>query len=89
MFATILGSTLPQTEKSLDRLEQDGFEVLSASAETFAKASSIGIFHLVSNPMKLKRLRDELDSIMVDKVLPPLKELERLPYLVSYVYFDE
>jgi hypothetical protein len=44
-------------------------------------------FHLLSNPDKLKKLRSELEKAIPDvsAPLPPIKDLEQLPYLTAVI----
>jgi len=84
IFDAIYESHLPDQEKSLERLAQEGFVILAAGSDTTSRALTYGMYHLVTNPRFLERLRGELLTVMpglADK--PSLKVLEGLPLLVS------
>lgn len=78
---------LPPQEKTLARLGEECSILLIAGSETPAKAPAIIFFHLMTSPLKLQRLRDELRTIMPDSVeLPSQAKLEKLPYLSAIVH---
>lgn len=88
IYQAVLRSSLPSTEKSLDRLDEEGFEILAASADTLSRVTSVGLFHLLDNPHVLTRLREELDSCLPQKGAtkhPSLNSLESLPYLTACI----
>ena len=87
MFHAILASDLPPAEKSLDRLEQEGRETITAGSETASRILSGMCFFLLTSPDALKRLRDELAPVMADAVdgIPELAKVERLPWLVRHL----
>ncbi|KAL8738347.1 MAG: hypothetical protein Q9181_000857 [Wetmoreana brouardii] len=86
VFRSILESALPAHEKSVDRLAQEGFSVVTAGGETTARVLALGIFYIVSNPTILRRLRKEVDVVIPDASrVPSVKVLEELPYLTNVV----
>jgi cytochrome P450 len=89
IFDAIYQSNLPDQEKSLGRLAQEGFVILAAGSDTTSRALTYGMYHLVTNPQFLERLRGELLTVMPElKDKPPLKVLEGLPLLVSSDLID-
>lgn len=89
MFTSLADPTLPPEERTLARLEDEGFVVLSAGTETTAYALSVTLFHLLDNPNILSRLYDEVKTVMPEpSTCPPLSVLEILPLLVSFSLFN-
>jgi cytochrome P450 len=84
LFHALLDSRLPAEEKQPGRLSQEVFTVISAGGETTAKNLTTLTFHLLNNPNKLQRLRDELNQLDPDGTAS-LVEYETMPYLVSSV----
>jgi len=85
IFDALTGPEVPEIEKSLDRLEDEGALLLGAGTETTARALAVSMFHVMSNKEIGMKLRGELRIVMET----PLSkaswlELEQLPYLVSY-----
>lgn len=86
VFDGILYSGLPEDEKSVDRLSQDGFLAITAGGDPIARTMAIGTYYLLTNPEDLKLLRAELDTVMPDRnKLPELAKLEALPFLVCHL----
>lgn len=84
MFTSLANPTLPPEERTLARLEDEGFVVLAAGTETTAYALSVTLFHLLDNPEILSKLYDEVKTVMPEtSTRPPLSALENLPLLVS------
>ncbi|KAL8791162.1 MAG: hypothetical protein Q9195_006001 [Heterodermia aff. obscurata] len=75
-------ATLPPSEKSLARLEQEGTLLVMAGTESTAKSLGIAHFHLISNPEILHRVRAELKTISHPA---SWTELEQLPYLSAVI----
>ncbi|OQE14965.1 hypothetical protein PENFLA_c034G07049 [Penicillium flavigenum] len=82
LFHALLDSKLPPEEKAPGRLSQEVFTVISAGGETTAKNLTTLTFHLLNNPDKLQRLRDELNRLDPDGTAS-LVEYEAMPYLTS------
>jgi cytochrome P450 len=81
IFHDILVSKLPQAEKKLDRIYQEGQTFVAAGTETTAWTLSVTMFYLLKEPAKLQRLTNELR-----KANPTTStELEQLPYLNAVV----
>lgn len=86
IFEAILHSDLPPSEKSVERLADEGFELIVAGGETVARVASAAIFHLLDNPNMMRRLRIELlhaDTTKNQDISASLQDLEKLPWLVS------
>jgi cytochrome P450 len=61
----------------------EGFILVGAGGETTAQTLAVLTFHLLNNPLVLRKLRAELDSAMPDPERQlPWQQLEQLPYLV-------
>jgi cytochrome P450 len=79
VFRAILDNpSLPPSEKSVQRLEQEGALLVLAGTESPAKSLNIIICHLLSNPEILSKLRSELNAV---PKTASWAELEQLPYL--------
>lgn len=84
MFAALADPAQPAEERTLGRLEDEGFVVLAAGTETTAYSLSVTMFYLLDNPDIRTKLLDELRAVMPDpNQCPPLSVLENLPWLVS------
>ena len=86
IFETILSSSLPPPEKSIDRLTDGAFVMIAAGGETTAKALTNALYHLLANPKWLVQVLKELDAL-IPKVnqLPSWSELEKLPTLTAAI----
>lgn len=86
LFHQVLGSNkLPLEEKTPGRLAEEVRSAIGAGTETTSNALTVTTFHLLKNPEKLQRLRDELWNLESDRNAQfKLKDLEKLPYLVSF-----
>ncbi|KAK7931818.1 Cyrochrome P450 monooxygenase [Apiospora marii] len=83
IFAAIIGSSLPDVEKTDRRLGGEGFSMISAGTETTAWTLTVATFHLLNQPTTLERLSEELrDSDALNK---SWFALEKLPYLGAVV----
>ena len=81
----ILGSDLPEREKSKQRMGQEAFSIIAAGGETVGRTLSLATYHLLSNPAILERLRNELTEAHPNLRVPlAVTKLEHLPFLVSY-----
>lgn len=88
LFHEILDSKLPDSDKSIPRLREEAFQVVGAGIITTAWTLSVATFHLIKNPRILRKLKEDLVSVMPDQnssVAPPLEVLEGLPYFVAIV----
>jgi hypothetical protein len=81
IFQALLDSKLPESEKSTERLFS---ESPAAGTDTTGMILTRIFFHLLSNPVALKRLKKELEIAIPDpNILPTFAQVENLPYFVS------
>lgn len=87
IFTTLRDSdVLPEEEKSIKRMTEEGFTLIGAGAETTAKTLAETTFHVLNTPGVLSRLSEELKTVMPKNTdMPSWTELEKLPYMVSSV----
>jgi cytochrome P450 len=79
----IMSSDLPAEEKAPWRVARECASVVLAGTETTGGLLSSTTYHLLANPAKLARLRDELLEVEVQLGrTPSYLELKGLPYLV-------
>ena len=84
IFEELYDSNLPPQEKTIDRLNEEGFALILAGADTSSASLSQLSYHLLANPDILKTLKEELRMAMPDTNVPtPWQVLENLPFLVS------
>ena len=84
IFEELYDSNLPPQEKTIDRLNEEGFALILAGADTSSASLSQLSYHLLANPDILKTLKEELRVAMPDTNVPtPWQVLENLPFLVS------
>lgn len=86
IFETILRSSLPPAEKTVERLTDEAFVMVVAGGETTAKVLSNTLFHLLANPDWKRQVLEELEKVMPDvNKLPTWNELEKLPVLTASI----
>lgn len=87
VFHELLGSkALPPEEKSVARLAQEGQILVQGGTLTTSWTLAVATFHLLDQPDKLERLRDELAAAIPDPAeVVGLAELEAIPYLRAVV----
>ncbi|KAL9080165.1 MAG: hypothetical protein Q9157_001010 [Trypethelium eluteriae] len=86
MFTALADPELPAEERTLARLEDEGFVVLAAGTETTAYSLSVTLYHLLANPDIQSQLYDEVKNVMPEpSSQPPLAVLENLPLLRGVV----
>ncbi len=78
-------------EKQTGRVIQEAGALVGAGGESTTQVLITMAYCLIASPEKLARLRDELRTLMpnANSSLPPLRQLEQLPYLVSCVHSCE
>jgi len=77
-------SDLPQEEKTIDRLKEEGFVLTAAAADATSMTLTVLSYHLMDNPEVLKRVKAELCQAQPDLNLSiPSRVLEQLPLFVS------
>lgn len=78
---------VPNDEKTIDRLTEEGILFVVAGNETTGNALSIITYHILSNPKVLAKLKKELVDFMPDpSTVAKWQALEKLPYLVRRCY---
>ncbi|KAF2650213.1 cytochrome P450 [Lophiostoma macrostomum CBS 122681] len=84
IFHTLLESDLPESEKTSERLADEAILLIGAGTHTGSWCLTVLAFHLLSKPELLRRLKDELKSVMpTPSTKPTLQELEKLPLLTG------
>ncbi|GLI81039.1 hypothetical protein PoHVEF18_009408 [Penicillium ochrochloron] len=77
---------MPEHFRGADNLTDEGFSLVIGGTETTARSLSLGMYHLLSDPHLLNKLREELRSVMpTPESKPTWNELEQLPYLMGVV----
>lgn len=85
IYHAIQQSSLPPSDKTVERMKQESVTLMSAGGETTARILQNAIFHLLANPEALAPLRKELSQVMPDiHATPSVKTLKELPWLVSH-----
>lgn len=86
LFQELLKSNLPPEEKELPRLVDEGQTMIAAGQQTTAHHLKTVTFHIVANPAIHMKLKAELEvAIPNSSSIPPLAQLEKLPYLRAVV----
>jgi cytochrome P450 len=86
IFHELLASDLPEREKNYGRLWQEGSALIGAAVETTSNTLIVALYHLLQNPDKLARLKEELEAVMPNATqLTAWAKLEVLPYLTSVI----
>ena len=82
IFQVLHESDLPLSEKTVERVSEEGSEMFAAAGTT-ARIMTSAIFHLHERPATLQILREELEKAIPDADdIPSVKLLEGLPYMV-------
>ena len=82
-FQTILSSALPDEEKRVKRMAQEGFIIIVAGSDTISRILTEATFHLLANQDIRGRLKRELKEAIPDPMQKAdIRELEGLPWLV-------
>lgn len=86
MFDNLVAPDVPASERSLDRLQEEGLVVLGAGTETVAHTLTVSFFYLTTNRDILLKLREELQEVLPTPTSnASLLVLEKLPYLVCLI----
>jgi cytochrome P450 len=86
IFHEILNSKLPAHEKTSKRLAQEAATITGAATHSTAWALSVGAFYILSSPIILKTLRQELiTAIPNPDEMISVAELMKLEYLAGCV----
>ncbi|KAI1392440.1 trichodiene oxygenase [Hypoxylon trugodes] len=84
MIHAVVHSTLPSSDKTLDRILEEVATVTGAAYETTANVLRLIIYHVYTNEDILRRVREELatnHALLSDPIT--FRELEQLPYLTA------
>ncbi|KAJ5755047.1 hypothetical protein N7533_004590 [Penicillium manginii] len=80
--AIMCDPNVPLIEKSQSRLEDDAIFLMFAGTDAPSQTSAITLFHLIDNPAKYQKLKNELLTAIPDmRAVPSLHQLEQIPYL--------
>ncbi|KAH7320866.1 putative flavonoid 3-hydroxylase [Stachybotrys elegans] len=88
LIPSILSSkSLPESEKTVLRLTEEGVESVSAGTDTISRTLTNTVYYILSSPPTvLQRLQEELVSVMPQNdSSPPLKDLEKLTWLTAII----
>lgn len=90
VFHKILDSKIPEHEKSFNRLASDAGSLVGAATITTSWSLTHAVFHLLSNPSCLKKLKTELADVLTpgsndDRSETILPILEQLPYFTAVI----
>lgn len=84
IFHELIQSDLPESEKTVTRLQDEALIVVGAGTLTTSWALCIATYHLLASPRILAKLKAELRSAIPDpEISVPLPVLENLPYLAA------
>ncbi|OJD34608.1 cytochrome p450 [Diplodia corticola] len=86
IFHALLQSSLPDSEKQLQRLIDEGQTIVGAGSVTTAHYLTVTSYHILANPHVLQMLQEELQPLMANgTALPSLRSLEQLRYLKAVI----
>ncbi|KAK1723035.1 hypothetical protein CaCOL14_001983 [Colletotrichum acutatum] len=87
VFHELLQSNLPPEELSVERLKHEAASITGAGIDTTKTTLALATFHILDNPSVFERLREELKTHIprANEPMPPLHELESLPFLNAVV----
>ncbi|KAL8853948.1 MAG: hypothetical protein Q9221_001256 [Calogaya cf. arnoldii] len=86
LYLNVIQSNLGSHDESAETIAREGMSLLLAGSETTAMTLSTVTYHLLANPEKLAKLREALvQSIPDSNTIPPLGQLEAIPYLHACV----
>ena len=86
IFAGLLRSNFPPSEKVAERMSSEGMGLLVAGSETTAQTLSVTTYHVLANPGIVNELRKQLEIATPEAcTLPSLANLEAIPYLYACV----
>ncbi|KAF9634227.1 Cytochrome P450 [Lasiodiplodia theobromae] len=86
IFHELIDGDLPDEEKRLERMWQEGQIIVGAGTETTAWSLSATLFYILWTPGVRAKLQAELDAAIPDATeLPSLQVLQALPYLGAVI----
>ena len=79
-------SDLPDSEKTIQRFIEEAQTLLVAGSETTGNTLTLTTFHLLADPERAGKLKQELVQVKRDKDSPLVyHDLQRLPYLTASI----
>ena len=87
LFRHILGSDMPESELSDERLAREALVILGAATTTTARTIGYISYYILARPDIRLRLQEELNNVMIawPQRVPNLVEIERLPFLQALI----
>ncbi|KUJ23224.1 cytochrome P450 [Mollisia scopiformis] len=88
IFHDILSSKLPASEKSVTRLTHEAHTIIAGGTFSTAWPMTLAIYHMLKQPLLLRRLKDELAAAIPDASTThhaDLHTFEALPFLTAVV----
>ncbi|KAK5991438.1 Cytochrome P450 monooxygenase sdnE [Cladobotryum mycophilum] len=86
VIQALVHSNLKSEEITPERLVEEASFLLAAGGESTTSALALGAYYVLKSPQILARLREELRTVLSPNGdVPPVPELERLPYLTGVV----
>ncbi|KAH8732199.1 putative P450 monooxygenase [Phaeosphaeriaceae sp. PMI808] len=86
IFHDILGSSLPASELTPERLQGEGETIVAAGSLTTAHYLASTIYHIIQDPSIFRRLDEELSQVMPNaSIIPPIHNLSQLPYFNAVI----
>lgn len=84
IFHDLLRADLPESERATGRLAEEAVLLVGAGTHTSSWCLTVIAFHLISKPILLRRLKDELRTVSPgpDNELA-IQDLEKLPFLTG------
>ena len=86
ILESLSNERIPEEERTMKRLVDEGLVITIAGTETSARALSVGIFYLLRDKNLVTKLRDEIAAAVPRDQSPDtwtLQQLDCLPFLVS------
>ena len=87
LFHHILGSEMPESELSDERLVKEAQVLMGGGTASTARAIAYISYYILAKPQICSRLQEDLKPVMATypQRIPALAELERLPYLQALI----
>lgn len=85
MLETLVNERIPEQDRTMKRLVDEGLVITIAGTETSARALSVGIFYLLRDKALIAKVRAEIAAAVPEDQSPDtwtLQQLEPLPFLV-------
>ncbi|KAI5921294.1 cytochrome P450-like protein [Camillea tinctor] len=88
IHSMIQNDALPEHEKTLTRLANDGLVLVAAGYITTSSTLAVTMYHVLAKPHIRSRVLAELRTVMPTPAsdLPSLVQLEQLPYLTAVIH---